>query len=221
MDASNADIRICFLGETGVGKTALINRYPQRPLWFDEQCGLTFGAELAGTTSFSRGFRFADVQIWDTSGQDIYLGRGRTFYKTMHCYVLVFDVNSAESLGALDKSIDDFAVQLHPERFEATPYVLVGNKIDVDGSSKREVFEADVRHWCQSKGNVHYYETSAKDGSKVDAAFLDAIMIVWNTFCRQRTTMVEEPPAMRRIFFERGESSGTKPDESPSLILRL
>ncbi|KAK9163962.1 hypothetical protein Syun_004864 [Stephania yunnanensis] len=153
----------------------------------------------------------------------MYLGRGRTFYKTMHCYVLVFDVDSAQSLGALDKLIDDFVVQLHPERFEATPYVLVGNKIDVDGVTKREVFEADVRRWCQSRGNVHYFEASAKDGSKVDDAFLDAIMIVWNTFCRQRTTMVEhgEPPVVRRIFFEHGESSGTKADESPCLILRL
>jgi Ras-related protein Rab-7A len=34
-----------------------------------------------------------------------------------------------------------------------------------------KVSEKKARTWCASKGNIPYFETSAKEGTNVDAAF--------------------------------------------------
>ncbi|KAI5296600.1 hypothetical protein KEM56_005415, partial [Ascosphaera pollenicola] len=48
--------------------------------------------------------------------------------------------------------------------------VVLGNKIDVDGS-KRVVSTKRATQYCQSKGNIPYFETSAKEAVNVDQAF--------------------------------------------------
>lgn len=48
--------------------------------------------------------------------------------------------------------------------------VVLGNKIDVDGS-KRVVSTKRATAYCQSKGNIPYFETSAKEAVNVDQAF--------------------------------------------------
>ncbi|KAE8720667.1 Ras-related protein Rab7 [Hibiscus syriacus] len=47
-----------------------------------------------------------------------------------------------------------------PENF---PFVVLGNKVDVDGGNSRVVSEKKARAWCASKGNIPYFETSAKE----------------------------------------------------------
>jgi Ras-related protein Rab-7A len=74
---------------------------------------------------------------------------------------------------------------------------VLGNKIDVDGGNSRtvstlsfvvkailihsvlllilfgfhQVYEKKAKAWCASKGNIPYFETSAKEGFNVEAAF--------------------------------------------------
>uniref|UniRef100_A0A0E0C700 Ras-related protein Rab7 n=1 Tax=Oryza meridionalis TaxID=40149 RepID=A0A0E0C700_9ORYZ len=52
------------------------------------------------------------------------------------------------------------------------PFILLGNKIDVDGGKSRVVSEKKAMEWCSSKGNIPYFETSAKEDRNVDSAFL-------------------------------------------------
>ncbi|KAK3411566.1 hypothetical protein EUGRSUZ_I00315 [Eucalyptus grandis] len=56
----------------------------------------------------------------------------------------------------------------HPEAF---PFVLLGNKIDIDGGHSRVVSEKRAKEWCASRGNIPYFETSAKEDYNVDEAF--------------------------------------------------
>ncbi|KAJ6412449.1 hypothetical protein OIU84_005492 [Salix udensis] len=52
------------------------------------------------------------------------------------------------------------------------PFILLGNKIDIDGGNSRVVSEKKAKEWCASKGNILYFETSAKEDYNVDPAFL-------------------------------------------------
>ncbi|KAG6776250.1 hypothetical protein POTOM_019756 [Populus tomentosa] len=56
-----------------------------------------------------------------------------------------------------------------PKKF---PFILLGNKIDIDGGNSRVVSEKKAKDWCESKGNILYFETSAKEDYNVDPAFL-------------------------------------------------
>ncbi|KAK9271877.1 hypothetical protein L1049_002242 [Liquidambar formosana] len=52
------------------------------------------------------------------------------------------------------------------------PFILLGNKIDINGGKSREVSEKKARDWCASRGNIPYFETSAKEDYNVDSAFM-------------------------------------------------
>lgn len=52
------------------------------------------------------------------------------------------------------------------------PFVVLGNKCDVEG---RQVTPEEARSWCAQAGNAPYFETSAKDSTNVDMAFLAAV----------------------------------------------
>ncbi|KAF8377216.1 hypothetical protein HHK36_030590 [Tetracentron sinense] len=52
------------------------------------------------------------------------------------------------------------------------PFILLGNKVDIDGGNSRVVSEKKAKEWCASRENIPYFETSAKEDYNVDAAFL-------------------------------------------------
>jgi len=56
---------------------------------------------------------------------------------------------------------------MDPENF---PFVVIGNKIDVE-ESKRMIPTKRAQAFCQSKGGIPYFETSAKEAINVEAAF--------------------------------------------------
>lgn len=48
--------------------------------------------------------------------------------------------------------------------------VVIGNKIDVE-ENKRMISGKRAMTFCQSKGNIPYFETSAKEAVNVEQAF--------------------------------------------------
>jgi hypothetical protein len=64
------------------------------------------------------------------------------FYRGADCCVLVYDVNSARSFETLDSWRDEFLIQAGPHDAEHFPFVVLGNKIDVE-ESKRMVSRAE------------------------------------------------------------------------------
>lgn len=47
---------------------------------------------------------------------------------------------------------------------------MLGNKVDMD-ESKRMISSKRASTYCQSKGNIPYFETSAKEAINVEQAF--------------------------------------------------
>ncbi len=77
-------------------------------------------------------------QLWDTAGQERFQSYGMAFYRGADCCVLVYDVNSAKSFETLDSWRDEFLIQASPHDPENFPFVVLGNKIDVE-ENKRQV----------------------------------------------------------------------------------
>ncbi|KNA22458.1 hypothetical protein SOVF_033980 [Spinacia oleracea] len=80
--------------------------------------------------------------------------------------------NKIDSFENLNRWREEFLLQASPSDPDNFPFILLGNKIDVDGGSGRVVSEKKAKAWCMSKGNIPYFETSAKDGTNVEEAFL-------------------------------------------------
>eukprot|EP00730_Choanoeca_flexa_P002671 TRINITY_DN11126_c0_g2_i1.p2 TRINITY_DN11126_c0_g2~~TRINITY_DN11126_c0_g2_i1.p2 ORF type:complete len:154 (+),score=4.83 TRINITY_DN11126_c0_g2_i1:1509-1970(+) len=67
---------------------------------------------------------------------------------------------SSSELVALNQ-----AAPRDPDNF---PFVVLGNKIDLEN---RAISQKRAMTWCQSKGGIPYFETSAKDAINVEQAF--------------------------------------------------
>ena len=77
-------------------------------------------------------------------------------------------MNVAKTFENLDSWRDEFLIQAGPRDPDNFPFVVLGNKIDVDG---RVVAQKRALAWCQAKGNIPYFETSAKEAINVEQAF--------------------------------------------------
>ncbi|KAE8543229.1 hypothetical protein D1P53_000717 [Cryptococcus gattii VGV] len=125
---------------------------------FSTQYKATIGADFL-TRELVVDDRVVTMQLWDTAGQERFQSLGVAFYRGADCCVLVYDVNSNKSFEALDGWRDEFLVQASPHDPENFPFVVLGNKIDMEESKR------------MAKGNIPYFETSAKEAINVEQAF--------------------------------------------------
>ena len=72
------------------------------------------------------------VKIWDTAGQERFQSLGVAFYRGADCCVLVFDVTQPTTFKTLDSWRDEFLIQASPRDPENFPFVVLGNKIDLE-----------------------------------------------------------------------------------------
>ena len=75
---------------------------------------------------------FCVFQIWDTAGQERFQSLGVAFYRGADCCALVFDVTNSNSFKTLDSWRDEFLIQASPRDPENFPFVVLGNKIDLE-----------------------------------------------------------------------------------------
>ena len=93
---------------------------------------------LLPPAQFPQQIALVGAQLWDTAGQERFQSLGVAFYRGADCCVLVYDVNSAKSFETLDSWRDEFLIQASPHDPENFPFVVLGNKIDVE-ENKRQV----------------------------------------------------------------------------------
>ncbi|KAI8621639.1 ras-related protein rab-7 [Chytriomyces sp. MP71] len=160
-------LKVIILGDSGVGKTSLMNQYVNRK--FTNQYKATIGADFL-TKDLELDGKNVTTQIWDTAGQERFQSLGVAFYRGADCCVLVFDVNNSKSFDQLDSWRDEFLLQASPRDPDNFPFVVLGNKVDLE-ESRRQVSQKRALTWCQQKGNIPYFETSAKEAINVDLAF--------------------------------------------------
>lgn len=158
-------LKVIILGDSGVGKTSLMNQYVNKK--FSNQYKATIGADFL-TKEVMVEDRLVTMQIWDTAGQERFQSLGVAFYRGADCCVLVFDVTAQTTFRSLDSWRDEFLIQASPRDPEHFPFVVIGNKIDLEN---RAVSAKRAQGWCHTKGEIPYFETSAKEAINVEQAF--------------------------------------------------
>ncbi|UCE80729.1 MAG: GTP-binding protein [Methanobacteriota archaeon] len=158
-------VKVCFIGDAGVGKTSLIKRYVLDV--FDDRYIATIGTKvtkkIVEVDDQGRQVRVM-MLIWDIMGQKGFRELLReAYFFGAHGAIAVCDLTNKETLEELRywiKALTDVAGDV--------PIVFAGNKADLQNEAV--VKESDLKELAD-KYEAEAYMTSAKTGQNVESMF--------------------------------------------------
>ena len=161
--AEPESIKITLIGNSGVGKTSIINQYIEQT--FDEANAATIGANYSEKV-ITKNNKEYELNIWDTAGQEKFHAVGKHFYKDAYIVCLVYDITSQDSLEQL-KTIWYPDIKKYGEKY--TILAVVGNKSDLYENDNL-ADENQAKEFAQSI-NAIFMLTSAKTGDGIEKLF--------------------------------------------------
>lgn len=158
-------VKVCFIGDAGVGKTSLIKRFVLDV--FDDRYIATIGTKVTKKiveVEDNGGQTKVMMLVWDIMGQKGFRELLReAYFFGAHGAIAVCDLTNKETLEELRywiKALTDVAGDV--------PIVFAGNKADLENEAV--VKEADLQDLA-SKYSSKAYLTSAKTGQNVESMF--------------------------------------------------
>lgn len=148
--------KIIFVGDSGVGKTTLINRINNEEF-------KDLNESSVGIDYYSKNIKFGGeeltLQIWDTAGQEKYRGLIPTYARNAVLAFIIYDISSKKSFENLTEWIN------YLNSIEKMPMIICGNKIDklVD----RQVTKEEGEEFAK-KNKLVFFEVSAKTNENMN-----------------------------------------------------
>ena len=160
----NPKVKLVFLGESGVGKTSIINRFIHNQ--FEDKRESTLGAQffskIINYPLFNISLQF---DIWDTAGQEKYKSVTKFFYRDAKIIVLVYDITRESSFD----EIKNFWLNQIKSCGEKDGVVcLCGAKNDL--IDKEKVKEEDVRKFAK-ENQIYFRLCSSLNNEGIDSLF--------------------------------------------------
>ena len=159
-------LKIIILGDSGVGKTSILHKYVNNK--FIEEHKATIGADFNTKEIMIDDNRLITLQIWDTAGQERFQSLGNAFYRGADACILVYDITNKQSYDRIQTWKDNFLRQSSPHAPELFPFLLLGNKSDLE--VQRQVQSADARQYASKSKCMKFYEVSALTGQNLEVS---------------------------------------------------
>ena len=151
--------KIVTLGESGIGKTSLINRFTYDTF---EILSTTINGEFYNKHLDIEN-KIIIIQLWDICGSERFRRVIPNFYRNASGAVVAYDISDKWSFDQVKTWIEDVKAYSNTE----INIVIVGTKCDI---LDREVTEEEGKKLADELG-VRYFETSAKTGYNVNEAY--------------------------------------------------
>lgn len=164
LNSAEIKFKVGLVGESGVGKSCLLIRWVDDD-FFTEDDKYTIGVDYK-FKSVQVKDKNVKLQIYDTAGQERFRTVTASFYRGAHGILLVYDITDKESFGT---RVEEWLKEIRNYTPENTPIIFVGNKVDL---ADKRVIDTSAAKAFAEKNNLRYFETSAKDGTGVNDAFM-------------------------------------------------
>ena len=159
------EIKIILLGDSGVGKTCIINRYIYNQ--FNPNTDTTLGSSYSSKSIKKNKIEYK-LNIWDTTGQEKYHAITNLFIKGANIVILVYSIDSLSSFEGLNYWYDSIK-----ENLEGSNYILsiIGSKSDLITDDEEIVSEDDARKYAQEKNAIFKLVSSKEDPGGINNLF--------------------------------------------------
>ncbi len=154
--------KVILAGDGAVGKTSLIEKFITGK--FQKDYKMTLGTNIFAKSLSVEGTSVKLI-IWDLAGQPHFKHVRSGFYLGAVGALLVYDVTRRTTL----ENLENWRTEMMNNTNDVAAVVVVGNKCDL--KNLREVKRSEGEDYAKSLG-APFFETSAKEGDNVEAAFL-------------------------------------------------
>ncbi len=161
------EVKAILIGETGVGKTNLINTSLGKP--FDDNEKSTYTSNFV-QLKFKIDNNKYIIDLWDTAGQEKFRGTTKLFFKSSRIVIFVYDITNKRSFEELDNY---WIKEVEEHLGDKAVYGIVGNKKDLD--KEKEISEETVKQFADSK-KMAFKLVSAKKDPKLFNDFLEELL---------------------------------------------
>ncbi|EAY08253.1 Ras family protein [Trichomonas vaginalis G3] len=161
-------VKICFLGDSSVGKTSIINVIQGKGLTTDQMS--TIGAAFYIRKIKVDGDHMVKLHIWDTAGQERFRALTTSYYRDAEIIFLVYAINSETSF--LD--LDTFIESINDNCISKPQIYILGNKSDLE--SERTVTAERGQAYATSI-NAEFSEVSAANTTDLIISIIDETAI--------------------------------------------
>lgn len=169
---SQALHKVIMVGSGGVGKSALTLQF-----MYDE---FVEDYEPTKADSYRKKVMLdgeeVGIDILDTAGQEDYAAIRDNYFRSGEGFLCVFSITEHDSFSATSEFREQI-LRVKGDDNIPIPFLLVGNKADLEDRRQVSVEEAETR---ARQWNVPYVETSAKTRSNVDKVFFDLMREIRN-----------------------------------------
>ncbi|TFH28160.1 MAG: GTP-binding protein [Promethearchaeota archaeon] len=162
--------KIILLGDGGVGKTCLANRFCYSE-FVDTKLTIGLSFNSYSILAEENGYKLRiGLSIWDFGGQERFRPLIPQFISGANAALWVYDMNAFHSLLNLEKNWLPLLNQNSPN----IPTILVGEKADIVPEEERFDLET-VQEFVEKLGASRAYESSSKKGLNTTEIFKQLI----------------------------------------------
>ena len=155
-------LKLCLLGNTSVGKTALINKFIDEKYQVDN--------EKTVEEQYDKYIKIKDeeciLQITDTGGLEDYQNTLSVWIKSSEGFLLVYSINDKDSFDGIKMRYEK--IKKYKKK---KPYyvIIVGNKNDLE--KERQVDKEEVDKFC-NENNLKHFEICSSNVEEINKIFM-------------------------------------------------
>ena len=159
------EIKVILLGNSGVGKTSIINRYVNNV--YNSNCETTLGSTYS-TREVIKDNVVYKLNLWDTTGQEKYHSITNLFIKGSSIVILVYSIDLLSSFEGLNYWYNSLK-----ENLEGNNYVLavVGSKSDLINEEEEVVSEDEAKNFAKERNAIFKLVSSKEDPVGINNLF--------------------------------------------------
>ena len=176
--------KILIIGDSGVGKSSLLNRFVDQNYSseFNATIGIDFKIHIIKVDN-----KLIKLQMWDTAGQERFRTITKSYYHGADGVLVVYDKTNHCSFN----NVTHWLSEIDRLANDQTPRLLVATKTDM---TQDQMITSDESQKLAQHYNLKHIETSSKNDHNVAKCFIELTKLMKDKMDLAIKSKTQKPP---------------------------